>query len=108
VRDGTEVVSIEVTEEAAGVLLRALELGGVEGDGAGIRLRAAHGLGGGLDVQVKLADGPETGEEVLEVAGLTLYVDPQVTRAIPHALVALEPQHDVVVVRPADPPGIPR
>ncbi|CAN5675680.1 hypothetical protein BH24ACT26_BH24ACT26_13550 [soil metagenome] len=96
-------MGIEVTQEAVAVLRRSLELGGLTEGGAGIRLRAAHGLGGGLDVQVELADGPTAGDQVVDAGDITLFVDPEVTRAIPDAVVALEPQHDVVVVRPADP-----
>ena len=92
---------MEVTPEAAEVLRRSLSLGGAA---AGIRLRAARALGGGVDVQVELADAPLPGEEVFEAEGVTFFVDPGVTGAYPHALVALEPQHDVVVVRPSSPP----
>lgn len=90
---------IEVTDEALDVLRRSLRLPGGE-RAAAIRLRAARGLGGGVDVQVELADAPLTDEEVIEAGGVTIYVDPEVTRAIPDAVVALEPQHEVVVVRP--------
>jgi Fe-S cluster assembly iron-binding protein IscA len=96
-------MSIEVTPEAAGVLRRSLDLGG--GIATAIRLRAARGLGGGLDVQVELADAPQPEEVVVELEGVTLFVDPEVSRAFPNAVVALEPQHDVVVVRPAQEPS---
>ncbi len=97
---------LEVTPEAAEVLNRSLELGAAsKTDGAGIRLRAAHALGGGAEVQVELADGPQSGEEVQEHAGLTFFVDPAVFDLVPHPVVTLEPQHEVVVVRPADRPG---
>lgn len=93
---------IKVTEEAIEVLKRSLELGNVNRDTGGVRLRAAHGLGGGLDVQVELADGPLEGEATVTTDGLRLFVDPGLTEAIPDAVVAVEPQHDMVVVRPAD------
>jgi hypothetical protein len=32
-----------------------------------------------------------------------LFVDPRVTESIPDAVVAVEPQHQTIVVRPADP-----
>jgi hypothetical protein len=94
---------IEVTEEAAQVLRRSLELGGLESSSAGIRLRGARGLGGGFDIQVELAEGPLEGESSVRCGDLNLFVDPLITEAIPDAVVALEPQHEVVVVRPADP-----
>lgn len=94
-------MGIEITDEAVEVLRRSLDLGGV-GEGGGVRLRAAHGLGGGVDIQVELADGPLEGETVVEKDGVTVFVDPEVSKAIPSAIVALEPQHEVVVVRPAD------
>jgi Fe-S cluster assembly iron-binding protein IscA len=95
-------MSIQVTEEAVEVLKRSLDLGGVDRDSGGVRLRAAHGLGGGLDVQIELADGPLGGETTVTTDGIRLFVDPGLTEAIPDAVVAVEPQHDMVVVRPAD------
>jgi len=96
-------VPIEVTEEAVDVLRRSLELGGIDpSGGGGVRLRAAHGLGGGMDVQVELADGPLEGETTVEASDVRLFVDPGVMEAIPDAVVAVEPQHDTIVVRPAD------
>jgi len=96
-------VGIEVTDEAIAVLERSLELGGVDRSRGGIRLRGARGLGGGFDIQVELAEGPLEGEETITCGGLNLFVDPQITAAIPHAVVAVEPQHEIVVVRPAEP-----
>ena len=93
---------IQVTEEAIDVLRRSLELGGVDRTAGGVRLRAARGLGGGLDVQVELADGPLEGETTVESSDVRLFVDPSVTEAIPNAVVAVEPQHETIVVRPAD------
>jgi hypothetical protein len=94
---------IEVTEEAAEVLKRSLELGNVDPKSGGIRLRGARGLGGGFDIQVELADGPLEGESSISHGELNLFIDPSITEAIPDAIVALEPQHEVIVVRPADP-----
>lgn len=93
---------IQVTEEAVDVLRRSLELGGIDLSAGGVRLRAARGLGGGLDVQVELAAGPLEGETTIEASDVRLFVDPGVTEAIPNAVVAVEPQHDTIVVRPAD------
>jgi Fe-S cluster assembly iron-binding protein IscA len=94
-------VAIEVTEEAIEVLRRSLELGNVDPSTGGVRLRGARGLGGGLDVQVELADGPLEDEATVERDGVRIFVDPSVTDAFPDAVVAIEPQHETVVVRPA-------
>ena len=94
-------MAIEITDEAVEVLRRSLALGRV-GEAGGVRLRGAHGLGGGVDIQVELAEGPLEGEAVIEKEGVRVFVDPDVTAAIPNAVVALEPQHELIVVRPAD------
>ena len=93
---------ISVTDEAVDVLRRSLELGGIDPGAGGVRLRAARGLGGGLDVQVELADGPLEGETTVEASDIRLFVDPGVTDAIPDAIVAVEPQHEMIIIRPAD------
>lgn len=95
-------MSIEVTDEAVEVLRRSLEMGNVDARRGGVRLRGARGLGGGMDIQVELAESPLEEESVIERDGVRIFVDPEVTRAIPDAVVAVEPQHEVVVVRPAD------
>jgi hypothetical protein len=96
------LMDIEVTVEARAVLRRSLELGGLDLASAGIRLRAARGLGGGVDVQVELAEGPGDHETVVSAGDVRIFVDPAVGDAYPRgAVLALEPQHDVVVVRPA-------
>ena len=96
-------MGIEITQEAVEVLKRSLELGGVDPATGGIRLRGATGLGGGFDVQVELADGPREEESTIEADGIRVFIDPSIPKAFPDAVVALEPQHDVVVVRPAEP-----
>ncbi len=96
-------MTLRVTEEAVEVLSRSLELGDVDRSTGGVRLRAARGLGGGVDIQVELADGPLGGESVVETGGIRVFVDPEVTEVMPDAVVAVEPQHEIVVVRPADP-----
>ena len=96
-------MSLEITDEAVEVLRRSLELGGVDrASGGGIRVRGSHGLGGGFDVQIELAEGPLQGETVVETRELRLFIDPRVTDAYPHAVVAIEPQHQTLVVRPAE------
>jgi Fe-S cluster assembly iron-binding protein IscA len=94
-------MAVEVTEEAAQVLRNSLELAGVDPTTGGARLHAARGLGGGVNVQVELASGAEAGDEVIETEGIRIFIDPSVTQAIPKAIVAVEPQHDRIVVRPA-------
>ena len=98
-------MAITVTDEALEVLGKSLEMGGVDRSTGGVRLRGAHGLGGGMDIQVELAEGPLEGESVVEQRGIRLFVDPAVAAGIPDAVVAVEPQHEIVVVRPADPPS---
>lgn len=96
-------MDIEITQEAAETLARSLDLAGVDRSAGGIRLRGSRGLGGGFDVQVEFAAEPEPGEEQLRSGGLNLFVDPLVSEAFPAIVVALEPQHETVVVRPRDP-----
>ena len=96
-------MGLEITDEALEVLRRSLELGGVDPATGGIRLRGATGLGGGIYVQVVLADGPLEGEDSIEKDGVRIFVDPSIQATFPEAIVALEPQHEVVVVRPAEP-----
>ncbi|MDQ3958415.1 MAG: hypothetical protein M3273_08855 [Actinomycetota bacterium] len=93
-------MDIEITEEAVEVLRRSLELGNVDAAAGGVRLRTARALGGGLDVQVELADGPLEGESVVEKGGVRVFVDPGLTDAIPDPVLTVEPQHETVVVRP--------
>jgi Fe-S cluster assembly iron-binding protein IscA len=95
-------MGIEVTEEAAEVLRRSLELGGVDPASGGVRLRVTKGLGGGVDVQVELADGALEGETTLERAGVRIFLDPEIQNIYPDAIVALEPQHETIVVRPGE------
>lgn len=93
-------MDIEITDEAVEVLRRSLELGNVDTATGGVRLRTARGLGGGVDVQVELADGPLEGEDVVERGGIRVFVDPGLVDAVPDPIVTVEPQHELVVVRP--------
>jgi Fe-S cluster assembly iron-binding protein IscA len=93
-------MEIEITEEAVEVLRRSLELGNVDAATGGVRLRTARALGGGVDVQVELADGPLEGESIVERDGVRVFVDPGLTEAVPDPVLAVEPQHETVVVRP--------
>ena len=68
-----------------------------------MRLRGSRALGGGYDGQVELADQPLEDEDLIEVSGLRLFVDPEVTRAMPKPVVTMDPQHDTIVIRPAEP-----
>lgn len=96
-------MAITVTEEAVQVLTRSLELGGIDPVSGGVRLRGARGLGGGMDIQVELAEGPLEGEVVVQEGGIRLFVDPAIERAMPNPVVAVEPQHEIIVVRPGPP-----
>ncbi|MEA2510298.1 MAG: hypothetical protein QOG21_2380 [Actinomycetota bacterium] len=94
---------VEITEEAIEVLRNSLQLAGVDTATGGARLRAARALGGGLNVQVELADAARQGDDVIEARGIRIFIDRTVSEAIPDAIVAVEPQHDRIVVRPAGP-----
>lgn len=93
-------MEIEITDEAVEVLRRSLQLGNVDTSTGGVRLRTARGLGGGVDVQVELADGPLEGESVVEKEGVRVFVDPGLGEAVPDPVLTVEPQHETVVVRP--------
>lgn len=94
---------MQVTEEAVEVLRRSLEMGGVDPEQGGVRLRGSRGLGGGFDVQVELADAPQKADSVVEAGGIRLFVAPEITDALPDSVVAVEPQHQIIVVRPKGP-----
>lgn len=95
-------MDLQVTEEALGVLRRSIELAGLDSTSTGIRLRGSRGLGGGFDVQVELAREAAADEEKVTAGGLTFFVDPEIARVVPDPVVTVEPQHEVVVVRPSD------
>jgi hypothetical protein len=94
---------MEITEEAVELLRRSLDLAGIDPSSGGVRLRGSRALGGGYDVQVELADERLDDEELVEVSGLRLFVDPEVARAMPKPVVTVDPQHDTIVIRPAEP-----
>ena len=93
-------MDIEITDEAVDVLRRSLELAGLDPATTGVRLRAAHGLGGGVSIQLEFAADPDPGEELVETGGVRLFVPADLTETVPNPVVAVEPQHDRVVVRP--------
>jgi Fe-S cluster assembly iron-binding protein IscA len=97
-------MSVVITDEAADVLRRSLELGGIDPATGGIRLRGARGLGGGMSVQVELASEPMADEELVDADGVRVFVGSEVAAAIPQAIVTVEPQHETIVVRPAEEP----
>lgn len=93
-------MDIEVTDEAVVVLKRSLDLARIDPEQGGVRLRVARGLGGGASVQLEFADAPGPGETVVASGGIRLFVTPDLSEAVPNPVVAVEPQHDRVVVRP--------
>ena len=95
------MVDISVTDEAAELLTRSLQMTGIDAATGGVRLRVARGLGGGGEVQVELAAERDEGFELVEIEGLRLFVDPALAESVPDPLVAVEPMHDQIVVRPA-------
>ena len=98
-------MAIEVTGEAAEMLARSLELGGVDRKTGGVRLRAARSLGSGVALQVELAEGPSAGEDIIEKDGVRIFLDPTFVEAYPDALVVLDPEHDRIAIRPAGSDG---
>jgi hypothetical protein len=98
---------MEITDEAVELLRRSLDLAGIDPSSGGARLRGSRALGGGYDVQVELAEGPLGDEEVVEASGVRVFVDPEVPRAIPNPVIAVDPQHDTIVIRPAEPSAPP-
>ena len=93
-------MNIEVTPEAGDVLKRSLELAGLDASKSGIRLRTVHGLGGGVQVQIEFAEEPLPDEETIDADGIRLFVTPEVLEAVPDPVLAVEPQHETVVLRP--------
>ena len=93
-------MNLEVTPEAIEVLKRSLDLAGLDPATHGIRLRTATGLGGGIQTQIELADGPSDGEETIEAGGISLFIAPGVLEAVTDPVLAVEPQHERVVLRP--------
>lgn len=91
------MADIEVTPEAVEVLKRSLALAP---HAAGVRLRAATGLGGGIAVQIELAEGPLDAETEVESGGVRIFIDPALTEAVADPVVAVEPEHERIVVRP--------
>lgn len=95
-------MTLEITPEALEVLRRSLQLANVSPDsGGGVRLRSVRGLGGGARIEIELAEAPGDGETLIEDDGVRIFVDPSVTALFPDAVVAVEPQHEKIVVRPA-------
>ena len=89
---------IEVTEHAVEVLKRSLALAP---HAAGVRLRAATGLGDGVAVQIELAAGPLPGETEIDAGDVRIFVDPDLTTAVPNPVVDVATEHERIVVRPA-------
>lgn len=96
-------MGIEVTDEAAELLRSSLRLLAANNPEAGVRVGASPGLGGGVNIQVEVAERPLASESVVEENGIRIFLDPRVTEVMPEAIVAVEPQHQTVVVRPAEP-----
>jgi Fe-S cluster assembly iron-binding protein IscA len=96
------MADIEVTQYAIEVLKRSLALAP---HAAGVRLRAATALGGGVSVQIELADGPLAGETEIEAGDVRIFVDPALADAVPHPVVDVATEHERVVVRPRTTPA---
>ena len=94
-------MGIQVTDEAIDVLKNSLEIASHDPSRIGVRLRGARALGGGFQVQVEFAEQPDPDDEVVEKDGVRLFVGREVLETYPDALVAVDPMHDIVTVRPA-------
>src|SRR3990170_587218 len=94
-------MAIRVTDQAMKVLKRSMELGKVDPDMGGIRLRGSRSLSGGFHVQVEFAGSPDAGDEVVPLEGLNLFVDPALLSAIEDPVVDLEAEHERIIVRSA-------
>ena len=92
------MADIEVTPYAIEVLSRSLARAP---HAAGVRLRAATALGGGVSVQIELADGPLAGEAEVTAGSVRLFIDPELTKAVPDPVVDVATEHERIVVRPA-------
>ena len=92
-------MDLEVTPEAVEILRRSLDLAKLDPATHGIRLRTAHALGGGLQTQIELAESPAAGEDTIEVDGIKLFIAPDVLDSIADPVLAMEPQHENVVLR---------
>jgi Fe-S cluster assembly iron-binding protein IscA len=94
-------VRVTITDEAVELLNRSLDMAGVDRSTGGVRLRVARALGGGVEVQVELAEALGSGDELVEFEGVRLFVDPTLPAVVPDPVITVEPMHDQVVVRPA-------
>lgn len=94
-------MTIRVTEDAMRVLKRSMELGRVDPNRGGIRLRGSRSLSGGFNVQVEFAGSPDAGDEVVPLEGLSLFVDPALMSAIEDPVVDLSAEHERIIVRSA-------
>lgn len=94
-------MTIKIEDDALAVLKRSMELGNVDPELGGIRLRGARSLSGGFNVQVEFAETAPAGDEVLQVEGLNVFIDPALLSAIPDPVIALTPEHETIVVTSA-------
>ncbi len=94
-------MAVRVTDDAMRVLKRSMELGKVDPDTGGIRLRGSRSLSGGFHVQVEFAGSPDAGDEVVPLEGLSLFIDPALMSTIEDPVVDLSAEHERIVVRSA-------
>lgn len=94
-------MSIEATDEAIEILRNSLALAKHDPAAVGVRVRGSRALGGGFQVQVEFAETPESDDAVLEKDGIHIFVAAEVLEVYPEAVIAVEPMHDIVSVRPA-------
>lgn len=95
-------MGLQVSEEALEVLRRSMQLANIgPDDDGGVRLRSVTALGGGARIEVEFAAGLQAGETLIEGEGVRIFVDPSVSKLYPEAILAVEPQHERLVVLPA-------
>ncbi len=89
-------MAVHVTARALEVIRGSLELGGLDPQETGVRLRMAGG-----QVRPRFSSEPGPDDEVIEVEGVRLFVAPEVTGEGGDVEIDVEPEHETLVVRPA-------
>lgn len=90
-------MAVHVTARALEVIRDSLELGGLDPQETGVRLRMAGG-----EVRPRFSSEPGADDEVVEVEGIRLFVAPEVTSDGGDVEIDVEPEHETLVVRSAD------
>lgn len=89
-------MAVHVTARALEVIRGSLELGGLDPQETGVRLRMAGG-----QVRPRFSSEPGPDDEVVEVEGVRLFVAPEVSGESGDVEIDVEPEHETLLVRPA-------